>query len=45
MVEITLEKYKLEEIFIEMDINEAEMVLQKQAEIFEEKLNYLTSLY
>ena len=29
----------------EMDINEAETVLQKQAEVFEEKLNYLLSVY
>jgi len=29
----------------EMDINEAEKVLQKQAEVFEEKFNYLVSVY
>ena len=29
----------------DMDINEAETVLQKQAEVFEEKLNYLLSIY
>lgn len=29
----------------DMDINEAEAILQKQAEIFEEKLNYLRSVY
>ncbi len=29
----------------DMDINEAEKVLQKQAEIFEEKFNYLRSVY
>jgi hypothetical protein len=28
-----------------MDINEAENVLQKQAEVFEEKFNYLRSIY
>ena len=28
-----------------MDINEAETVLQKQAEVFEEKFNYLLSIY
>ena len=28
-----------------MDINEAEVVIQKQAEIFEEKFNYLRSIY
>ena len=29
----------------DMDINEAEIVIQKQAEIFEEKFNYLRSIY
>lgn len=29
----------------DMDINEAETVIQKQAEIFEEKFNYLRSIY
>lgn len=29
----------------EMDINEAEIVIQKQAELFEEKLDYLRSIY
>ena len=29
----------------DMDINEAETVLQKQAEVFEEKFNYLISVY
>jgi hypothetical protein len=29
----------------DMDLNEAETVLQKQAEIFEEKLSYLISIY
>ncbi len=29
----------------DMDINEAELVIQKQAEIFEEKFNYLRSIY
>jgi len=29
----------------DMDINEAEQVIQKQAEIFEEKFNYLRSIY
>jgi glycosyltransferase involved in cell wall biosynthesis len=29
----------------DMDINEAEVVIQKQAEIFEEKFNYLRSIY
>jgi hypothetical protein len=29
----------------DMDINEAEIVIQKQAEIFEEKFEYLKSLY
>lgn len=29
----------------DMDINEAETVLQKQAEVFEEKFNYLRSIY
>ena len=29
----------------DMDINEAETVLQKQAEVFEEKLDYLKSIY
>ncbi|MCK5636730.1 MAG: hypothetical protein KAH91_04845, partial [Thermoplasmatales archaeon] len=29
----------------DMDINDAEMVIQKQAEIFEEKINYLRSAY
>jgi hypothetical protein len=29
----------------EMDINEAEIVIQKQAEIFEEKFDYLRSVY
>lgn len=29
----------------DMDINEAEKILQKQAEIFEEKINYLISVY
>jgi hypothetical protein len=28
-----------------MDINEAEMIIQKQAEIFEEKFDYLRSIY
>ena len=28
-----------------MDINEAETVIQKQAEVFEEKINYLISIY
>ena len=29
----------------DMDINEAEKVLQKQAEVFEEKFDYLRSVY
>ena len=29
----------------DMDVNEAETVLQKQAEVFEEKFNYLASIY
>ena len=29
----------------DMDINEAEVVLQTQAEVFEEKLDYLLSIY
>jgi hypothetical protein len=29
----------------DMDINEAEIVIQKQAEIFEEKFDYLRSIY
>ncbi len=29
----------------DMDINQAETVLQKQAEVFEEKINYLLSIY
>lgn len=29
----------------DMDINEAEIVIQKQAELFEEKLDYLRSIY
>jgi hypothetical protein len=29
----------------DMDINEAEIILQKQAEVFEEKFNYLRSIY
>ena len=29
----------------DMDINEAEKILQKQAEVFEQKLNYLRSIY
>jgi hypothetical protein len=28
-----------------MDIHEAEIVIQKQAEVFEEKFNYLRSIY
>ncbi len=28
-----------------MDINEAEVVIQKQAEVFEDKLDYLKSIY
>jgi len=29
----------------DMDINEAEKILQKQAEVFEAKFNYLRSIY
>jgi hypothetical protein len=29
----------------DMDINEAEIVIQKQGELFEEKLDYLRSIY
>ena len=29
----------------DMDINEAEKILQKQAEVFEAKINYLRSIY
>lgn len=29
----------------DMDINEAETIIQKQAEVFEEKINYLISIY